>query len=153
MTEKTDELDAKILNEFRSNARQSYKEIAEKLGVAEGTVYNRVNKLKDMGIIRGFIVDIDYSKIGYDLAAVIGISVDGKFLPEIEKRISNEPNVSAIYDVTGTYDAVAIVKFRGRKEMNALIKRIIAMPHVKSTYTMLVLNIVKETHGVKVDTG
>lgn len=147
---KIDELDLKILKELQGNARQSYREIAAKLKVAEGTVYNRVGKLNEMGVIKRFLVDIDYSKIGYDLTALIGIRVAGGYLPEIEEMISKEKNVTAVYDVTGEYDAIAVVKFRDRDGLSRLVKKILAMPHVERTYTMVALNVVKEEHGVEI---
>jgi Lrp/AsnC family transcriptional regulator for asnA, asnC and gidA len=146
---KVDEIDLKILKEFQSDARQSYRDIAEKLKIAEGTVYNRVNKLKEMGIIRKFIVDINYSKLGYDLIAIIGIRGKGGHLPEIEEKISKEKNVTTVYDVTGEYDAIAVAKFHDRTELNDLVKRINALPNVERTNTMIALNMVKEEHGVE----
>ena len=149
MTSKIDELDRKIMREFQNDARQSYREIAEKLKIAEGTVYNRVNKLKDMGVIKRFIVDIDYSKLGYDLVAIIGIRTQGGHLPEIEKEISREKEVTTVYDVTGEYDAIAVAKFKDRSELNDLVKRINSLPNVERTNTMIALNTVKEEHGVE----
>jgi Lrp/AsnC family transcriptional regulator for asnA, asnC and gidA len=146
---KIDELDIKIIKELQKDARQSYREIAEKLKVAEGTVYNRVGKLKDSGIIRGFIADVDYGKIGYELVALIGVIVEGGKLPQIEKRLSEEPNVTAVYDVTGEYDAIVVAKFKDREGLNGLVKRVLAMEYVKRTYTMVVLNVVKETHKIE----
>ncbi|MBM3308619.1 MAG: Lrp/AsnC family transcriptional regulator [Candidatus Altiarchaeales archaeon] len=146
---KVDELDLRIIREFQIDARQSYRDIAEKLKIAEGTVYNRVNKLKEMGIIKKFIVDINYSKLGYDLVAIIGIRGKGGHLPEIEEKVSKEKNVTTVYDVTGEYDAIAVAKFHDRTELNDLVKRINALPNVERTNTMIALNIVKEEHGVE----
>ncbi len=149
MSEKVDDLDIKILRELQVDARKSYREIADKLKVAEGTVYNRVNKLREMGVIKRFIPDIDFSKLGYDLTAVIGVMVEGGHLPDIEKVISKEPNASAVYDVTGEYDAVIVAKFQDRASLNKFVKKLLAMKHVKHTNTMLVLNVMKEKHGVE----
>jgi len=149
MNAKIDQLDMRILGEFQADARQSYREVAEKLKIAEGTVYNRVNKLKEMGIIRRFIVDINYSKLGYDLTALIGIRGKGGHLPEIENKVSRERNVTTVYDVTGEYDALAVAKFRDRQELNDLVKRINSLPNVERTNTMIALNTVKEEHGVE----
>jgi len=146
---KVDELDLRIIREFQIDARQSYRDIAEKLKIAEGTVYNRVNKLKEMGIIKKFIVDINYSKLGYDLVAIIGIRGKGGHLPEIEEKVSKEKNVTTVYDVTGEYDAIAVAKFHDRTELNDLVKRINALPNVERTNTMIALNTVKEEHGVE----
>lgn len=150
MSYKVDELDLKIIRELRSDARQSYRDIANKLEIAEGTVYNRMNKLREMGVIKKFIVDVDYSKLGFDLTAILGIVVGGGHLPEVEKKIAKEKCISAVYDVTGEYDAVVVAKFQDRSDLNALVKKLLAIPHVERTYTMVVLNVVKEDHGVSI---
>lgn len=150
MSEKIDELDIEILRELRRDSRKSFREIADKLNVAEGTVYNRVNKLQEKGIIKGFMADIDFAKLGYDLTAVIGLIVEGGALPKTEKKLAKEPNVSAVYDVTGEYDAIIVAKFKDRDSLNDFVKRLLAYPEVKRTYTMLVLNVMKETHGIEI---
>ncbi len=150
MAETIDDLDIKVIRELQVDARRSYREIGENLGVAEGTVYNRINKLIRMGVIKKFIPDIDFSKLGYDLIAVIGLAVEGKYLRDVEAKIAREKNVSAMYDVTGEFDAVVVGKFRNRGELDKFVKKLLSTPHVKRTYTMLVLNVVKETHGVEI---
>ena len=151
MPEKIDRLDVEILIELQKDARKSLREIAEKLDVAEGTVYNRINKLRRMGIIQKFIPIIDHSKLGFDLTAIIGISAEGKHLVEIEEIIAREPNVTAVYDVTGEFDIITVAKFKTRDDLNTFVKKIGGMKHVKKTYTMLVLNVVKETHAIELE--
>lgn len=148
MTSKIDELDLKIIGDLQKDARQSFKDISERLGVSEGTVYNRVNKLKDFGVIKRFIPDVDFSKLGYDLTALLGLTVEGGHLPEIEEDIAKDPNVTAVYDVTGEYDVVVVAKFKDRAGLNSFIKRLLAKKYVKNTYTMVALNVVKEEHGI-----
>ncbi len=151
MAEKIDKLDIKILIELQKDGRRSLREIAEKLDVAEGTVYNRINKLKKMGVVENFIPIINHSKLGFDLTAIIGISAEGRHLIELEEILAKEPNVTAVYDVTGEFDAIVVAKFKTREDLNAFVKRIIGMKHVKKTYTMLVLNVVKETHAIELE--
>ncbi len=151
MPEKIDSLDIKILVELQEDARKSLREIAEKLGVVEGTVYNRINKLKKMGVIKKFIPVIDYSKLGFDLIAVIGVTAEGGHLIEVEEMLANEPNVTAVYDVTGQFDVITVAKFRDRESLNDFVKKIAKLEHVQKTYTMLVLNVVKETHCIDLE--
>ncbi len=151
MPDKIDSLDIKILVELQEDARKSLREIAEKLGVVEGTVYNRINKLKKLGIIKKFIPVIDYSKLGFDLIAVIGITAEGGYLLEVEELLANEPNVTAVYDVTGQFDVITVAKFKDRESLNEFVKRIAGLEHVQKTYTMLVLNVVKETHCIDLE--
>jgi len=148
MQAKIDDLDISILRELKKDARKSHKDLAEKLNVAEGTIYNRINKLQEAEIIKRFMVDLDFSKLGFDLTAIIGLIVEGGHLPEIEDKIAKKPNVSAVYDVTGDYDALIVAKFKDRDSLDDFVKGTLSIPHVKRTYTMLVLNVVKETHGV-----
>ncbi len=149
MTQKIDELDIRIIRELRKDARESFYDLAAKLKVSEGTIYNRVNKLQGMGVIKGYSAEIDFSKLGYGLVAVMGVSVEGKHLLEIEKEIAKEKNVSAVYDVTGEYDALIVANFKTREELNRFVKKILGVSHVKRTYTMLVLNVLKDIHGVE----
>jgi DNA-binding Lrp family transcriptional regulator len=151
MGEKLDQLDIKILVELQDDARKSLREIAEKLGVAEGTVYNRINKMRRMGVIERFIPVIDHQKLGFNLIAVIGVTAEGGYLVEIEKEIAKEPNVTALYDVTGEFDMMLVAKFRDRETLNSFVKKVAGMEHVVKTYTMIVLNVVKETHGVDIE--
>ncbi|MEM1576360.1 MAG: Lrp/AsnC family transcriptional regulator [Archaeoglobaceae archaeon] len=146
---KIDEIDLNILKELQKDARKSLKEIAEKVGVAEGTVYNRINKMRNMGIIKKFIPILDYSSLGYDITAIIGITAEGGQIVEIEKEIAKEKSVTAVYDVTGDYDILIVAKFENRERLNEFVKKLLGMKSVKKTYTMLVLNVVKEAHMIE----
>ncbi|MBU0761740.1 MAG: Lrp/AsnC family transcriptional regulator [Candidatus Altiarchaeota archaeon] len=148
---KIDEVDLAILKELGRDGRQSFRDIAEKLTVSEGTVYNRVNKLREQEVIKSFIANIDYSKLGYDLTAIIGIRAKGGKLQEIEKRVAAEKNVTAVYDVTGEYDALVVAKFPDRDALNKLVKKLTALDDVERTYTMVVLNVIKEAHGINIE--
>jgi Lrp/AsnC family transcriptional regulator for asnA, asnC and gidA len=143
-----DDLDLKIIKELQKDGRASFRDIAEKISVSEGTVYNRVNKLLESKVIKRFLPEIDYSKIGYDLTVLIGVITEGGKLTDIERRITESPNVNAVYDVTGEYDAIIVAQFRTREELNDFVKNLLSIPGVKRTNTMLVLNTMKEEHGV-----
>lgn len=148
MRDRADELDLQIMRELQKDARQSFRELAKKMSVAEGTVYNRINKLIGLGVLRGYVPDIDVSKLGYDLTAIIGIAVEGGHTDEVGSRIAEEPNVSAVYDVTGDYDAVVVAKFRDRNSLNDFVDKILAMGHVRKTYTMIVMDVLKEVQCI-----
>ncbi len=58
-----DETDAEILRLLLDDGRRSYTDIGEKVGLSSPTVSNRVDRLEEMGVIRGFTVDVDRSKL------------------------------------------------------------------------------------------
>ena len=144
-----DNLDVKILRLLEEDARRSSREIAEKLEVATGTVYNRVKRLTDQGIIKGYIPIIDASKVGFELTALILLQADGKYLVDVESEIAKVDGVSCVYDITGDFDAAVIARFRDRASLNGFIKSLLAIPHIKRTVTNVVLNIVKEDPRIK----
>ena len=140
-----DELDLKILQLLQRNARLSYREIARELNVAVGTVYNRIKRMEEKGIIRGFCVALDYEKAGFGLTAVIGIKASGKEIVRIEREIAKNPRVMQVYDVTGEYDIIAVAKFRDRADMNRFVKWLLSMEGVEKTNTSVVMDIAKES--------
>ncbi|MCS7098507.1 MAG: Lrp/AsnC family transcriptional regulator [Candidatus Methanomethyliaceae archaeon] len=139
-----DNIDINILRELQSNCRASYRDIANKLGLSIGTVHNRIKRMKEIGIIKGFSVIVDAEKIGYELTAVILMQVDGGHIIEVEKIIASTKPVIAVYDITGDFDIIVIAKFRNREELNTFIKDVLKIPHVRRTVTSIALNIVKE---------
>ncbi len=142
-------VDLKILEELKRNAKMTYRELSSKLGVAIGTIYNRIRKLEEAGIIRKFTVDIDYEKLGYDLTAIIMIQVEGPYIIEVERELAKFDEVMSVYDITGEFDIAVIAKFRGREELNKFIKKILTMPHIKRTVTSIALSVVKENFSMK----
>ncbi len=139
-----DKLNLKILSILQEDARKSSREIADRLDVATGTIYNRIKKMSDEGIIKGYIPFLDFQKIGFDLTALILIQVEGKHLIHIEEELAAIPNVVAVYDITGEHDAAIIGRFKNRRSLNDFIKNMLKMEHIKRTVTSVVLNVVKE---------
>lgn len=148
-----DELDLKIIRLLQKNARLSYREIAKELGVAVGTVYNRIKKLEELGVIRGFCVDVDYEKLGFGLTAVMGIKAKGREIVKIERELAKSPRVMQVYDVTGEYDIIVVAKFRDRADMNRFVKWVLSLEGVEKTNTSVVMDIIKEKFMLEIPTG
>jgi DNA-binding Lrp family transcriptional regulator len=145
-----DELDVKILAVLGDDARMSYREVAEQLGVASGTVYNRVNKMVANGVIKGYIPLVDHGKLGYSLMALILVQVEGKRLVEVESELASSKDVLAVYDITGEFDVAVIARFKTQKSMNDFIKKTLKIPAITRTVTNVVLNVVKEDPRIRI---
>ena len=59
-----DDLDWQILQAIQENSKQTYSDIGRQLGVAHSTVYGRIKKLEQIGVIKKWTVDLDYDKLG-----------------------------------------------------------------------------------------
>lgn len=141
----TDVLDSKILKHLLADSRLSYRTIAEMTGVSVGTVAARIRQMEADGVIRRYTALLDYEKLGFQLSALIELSVSKGKLMEVEQKVARMPGVCCVYDITGLTDALVVAKFRGRKELNDFVKTLLAMPYVERTNTHMVLNTVKES--------
>ena len=139
-----DEIDVKILKKLLSDARMSYRKVAEEIGVSPPTVLARVEKLENDGIIRSYSTLLDHEKLGYDMTAIIEITAIKGKIAELERQIAKFPNVCAVYDITGLTDMVVVAKFKNRKELSNFVKKDISLPYVERTNTHVVLITVKE---------
>lgn len=148
-THSIDELDIRILSILSEDARTSYREVAKKLDIASGTVYNRIRKMTDNGIIKGYIPLLDYGKLGYDLTVLILIQVEGEHLTNVEEMLATSGEVLTVYDITGEFDVAVVARFKNTKSMNAFIKSTLKIPYIRRTVTNVVLNIVKEEQRLK----
>lgn len=143
-----DEVDVKILKELVKNSRQSFREIAKKLDMAVGTVVNRVRNLEKTGVIKGYSVVVDHEKLGYELTAIIEVTVAKGKLLEVDEKVAKEPTVCAVYDTTGVTDAIVIAKFKTREDLSKFVKNLLSNPYVERTNTHIVLTTVKEDYGI-----
>jgi DNA-binding Lrp family transcriptional regulator len=139
-----DEIDIRILRKLISDARLSYRNIAEQIGVSPPTVLARVEKLEKNKIIKSYSALLDHEKLGYDLTAIIEVTAIKNKVVEVEKVLSKYENVCAIYDITGLTDMIIVAKFRNRKELSDFVKKELSIPSVQRTNTHLVFITVKE---------
>ncbi len=143
-----DESDKKILKLLNEDARLSYRKISQKTGLSVGTVISRIREMEKKGIIRGYGAVLDPEKVGYDIAAIIEITIAKGKLLEVEKNIAGKKNVYGVYDVTGDTDAIVIARFKTRGELSKFVKSLLSMEYVERTITHVVLSIVKEDFRV-----
>ena len=149
-TQKLDDIDLQILRILQEDSRMSYRKIADDLGIAIGTVYNRIKRLEEEGVFKAYTVMADPAKLGYELTAVILIQAEGSHLLEVEKEIAQSDSTLCVYDVTGDFDIAVIARFKNRSMLNSFIKGMLKTPHITRTVTNVALNVLKEDFRVKV---
>ncbi len=138
-----DDLDKEILKILSKNGSISHRKIAEKLEKSPVTISKHIKELEEKGIIEGYTIKINYEKLGYDIIALIELTISKGKMLEVERDIAKNPNIFGVYDITGTYDAVIIARFKTRFELSELIKLINSYNYVVRTNTHIILNVVK----------
>lgn len=139
-----DEIDISILKFLTEDGSKSNRSIAEELAKSPTTINNHVNDMMEQGIIEKRTIKINYEKLGYDIVALIELTIAKAKMVEVERNIATDPHVFAVYDITGEYDAVILARFKNRTELNTFVKRINSEEFIVRTNTHLVLNTVKE---------
>ncbi|MFA6065315.1 MAG: Lrp/AsnC family transcriptional regulator [archaeon] len=139
-----DDINQKILNALLENSRLSYRQIAKNTGISAATVMNRIKSLEEEGVIKGYSTLIDYDKLGFEFNVIIEVRVSHGNLAEVEKKLSADYNVVAVYDATGDFDVTLIGRFKNRKQLDAYVKKIQTFPNIERTSTRLILKTIKE---------
>ncbi len=124
MEKKTDldPLDYKILKILVEDANLPYTEIGQRLDVSGGTVHVRMKKMESMGIVKGAQLLIDYSKIGWDITAFLGIYLDKSSLYEdVAKQLEAIPEVVNIHYTTGIYSIFAKIICRDTQHLREVL--------------------------------
>ena len=139
-----DATDRDLLAALLEDARISQRGLAKRVGVAQGTITNRLRRLEGMGIIKGYTVLLDAESIGWTMTVITGLTIQKGSMIDVQQQIAADPRVFAVYDVTGDYDSMVLARVRGRKDLDDLTKTVFTLQGVQRSITQVVLNTVKE---------
>ncbi len=141
---KAEELDLEILGILNEDSRLKLRPIADRLNKSPTTINKHINELEEAKIIKNYSLNIDYEKLGFDIIALIELTISKGKMIEIERGISQDPHIFGVYDITGEYDAVLLTRFKSRKDLNTFVKNLNSLEYIVKTNTHLVLNVIKE---------
>ena len=136
-----DKLDKRIIDILRKDSRCPFVEIADKLGVSEGTIRSRVRKMTDEGIIKGFTIKTSSKNVKALVEVRIDVNTDTE---EISKELAKYDGVTEVFEVTGDQDIIAIVDVESSTRLNEIIEKVRHYDSIISTRTRLIL---KEHYG------
>ncbi|ASJ05941.1 Lrp/AsnC family transcriptional regulator [Thermococcus pacificus] len=139
-----DEVDRKILVILQKNSRTPLREISKEVGLAESTVYERIKKLREKGIIKKFTVMLDPESLGFKILAFILIKSKAGMYSHVATELKKYPQIVEIYETTGDYDMLVKIRTSGSDELNEFLDRIGEIQGVEATHTMVVLKAHKE---------
>jgi len=145
-----DDIDKDIIRILQDNARTSYREIQDKLGISIGTIHNRIAKLKKNEVIEGYTIKLNNTKLGYKLTFLIRIQIKGKSTEDILDEIKNKPEVCSVFHTTGEQSAALICRFRESDDVHNFIRELNEKEAVTRTVSNMVLKEYKNTSYVQI---
>lgn len=124
----TDEKDLQILRKLQEDMTKSYKTIAEELEMPATTVYNRVKKMEENGVIIGYKPVLDAAKLGFPTTCFLLITLrfkDSNNQPldirKIADEIALDPSVQEVHIVAGDWDLLVKMKTENVQKVGEFI--------------------------------
>ena len=146
-----DETDREILRILQEDARTPFSEIARRIDMSSATVHDRVNRMKEEGVIAGYHAEVDPKALGYDVSAVIGFRVEQGSETEVLDRLSDVDGMQEIHLTTGNWDVIAKVYASDADELRDLLfDRVANMDGLIRSNTMVVLDTPHESKTLPV---
>lgn len=135
-----DSIDRRIIGILQVHGRISWRDLAEAVHMAPSSVADRVRRLENAGVIRGYHATIDPSALGRDVRAVIDVSLPAGGDPaEFEARLAERDEVELALYVTGPADYTVIVDCVGAEGLDGVIRWLKAEGGVARTESKFVL--------------
>ncbi|MDD5095874.1 MAG: Lrp/AsnC family transcriptional regulator [Dehalococcoidia bacterium] len=133
-----DDLDLALMREMEINARQSYSELAGKLGTSSTTVLRRLQRLQEQGIIR-FATIADVGALEYRILVIMCLNVRPGTVDDTAHRLTSYTAVKHVFMTAGRYDIIVWAYFRNSKEwLNFFSDGLGAIPEVTEVETIVV---------------
>ena len=117
-----DELDEKILKLIIGNARMPFLEVARICNVSGAAIHQRIQKLTNLGVIKGSEFIVDNTKVGYETCAYIGLYLNspGQF-PVVTEALKQIPEVVECHYTTGQYDLFIKIYAKNNQHLLSII--------------------------------
>lgn len=150
-----DKTDQKILSFLVKNARMPFLEIARECGVSGAAIHQRVRKLENAGVITGSRLMVKPNALGLHVCAFISISISesNKYVKVIES-LKCIPEIVECHCVTGRYTLLVKMYCRDNDHlMDILMNRILKIPDIQATDTMIALDEAIDRQVCVHDTG
>jgi len=120
----TDEIDQLLIAALMEDSRLSLKALAQVSGLSAPSVGERLRKLEDRGVIRGYTLEVDPKAFGYLLQAIVRVRPLPGRLHEVERQIQAIPEFTECDKITGDDCFVARLCVRDMEQLDTLLDRL-----------------------------
>ncbi len=152
MLEFLDPIDRKILDILQEDGAITNVELARRVGLAPATTLDRVKKLRQNGVIRGYVALVDSSKVDQGTIAFVSVTLDGHGADRVHafrEEVRRLPEVLECYHTSGESDyLLKVVAPNIERYEDFLLHKLAALPNIGKIRTSFVLSTVK--HETKI---
>ena len=135
-----EETDLQILHLLARDGRMSFTDLGKATGLSTSAVHQRVRRLEQRGVIKGYAAVIDADQLGLPLTAFVSVTpLDPAAPDDVPERLSPLPEIEACHSVAGEENYILKIRVATPGELESLLARIRAAANV-STRTTIVLS-------------
>ena len=136
-----DEIDIKILKHLQKDGRETASKIAEKLNLTVPTITERIKRLQESSVIKGFQAIIDPKSVSLDVSAVITvISSSSNNYQQVVDNAIDCPEIIQCFSTTGMGSLLLWVSTKNSQSLEELLRKIQSWPDVTRTETQVILS-------------
>jgi len=135
-----DEVDQRLIAELRRDGRAALSDLADRLGLARGTVRTRMERLVARGEIAGFTVLTRGDVTAAPVRGLMMIGIEGRGGEKVMARLQGIPAVMAVHSTNGKWDLIAELATQTLLELDEVIHRIRSIDGVMTSETNLLLS-------------
>jgi Lrp/AsnC family transcriptional regulator, leucine-responsive regulatory protein len=135
-----DDIDRRILAQLQEDCKAPLAQVGRRVGLSAPSVMERIRKLEEAGIVRGYHAVLDSRKVGLDVTAFIGVSMASNGIDRLEQVLVEIDEVLECHHVTGAYTVLLKVRAQNTLALERLISRIRLVDGVVRTETLVVLS-------------
>jgi len=135
-----EDLDRRIVEQLTADGRMSYTDLGKALGMSTSAVHQRVRRLEQRGVLRGYTARVDHRALGQAITAFISITpLDPAAPDDIPDRLRHLPAVEECHSVAGDENYILKVRTASPLDLEELLATVRAAANV-STRTTVVLS-------------
>ena len=135
-----DDTDRAILRILQEDARTPFSEIARRIDMSSATVHDRVGRMEEAGVIKGYHATVDPKAVGYGTSALVGLTVEQGHEEQTLEQLRELDGVQEVHLTTGEWDVVLRVYAHDTDDLRKLMfEHIAAMDGFSRSQTMVIL--------------
>ncbi|WP_392709468.1 Lrp/AsnC family transcriptional regulator [Rhizobium ruizarguesonis] len=134
------DLDRRIIAHLRADGRASLSKLSDALGVARGTVQNRLDRLIETGTLLGFTVRVREDYDVNAVRAVMMVEVVGKSTTQVIRKLRGLTEISALHTTNGNWDLVADIRAASLADFDRVLREVRMIDGVANSETSLLLS-------------
>lgn len=135
-----DDIDRRLLEALTESPRAGLVQISRRAGIARNTAQAHLDRLLAAGVIVGFGPEIDLSRVGYAVSAIVSLEIAQGRRGSIDEHLAAIPEIVEAWMTTGSSDLLCRVVARDNDHLGHVIAEILEVPGVTRTTTSLLLS-------------